>query len=277
MMTEQSTIESARLVSLTGEVPFTVVRLPRTEHMALENPMIRYDCHFLRTGESRRGVIDATVVEFRGYGFPDGRFNPEWVSGTFKFGEGTVLLEVNPQGVKGFNFWVAEGLLGEFYKQKGADFPRIRTDRKPTRKLYGCAYPNCHEAKTSEHDLVKLLTDSEELCSIRMASLFLDRKKTWDAARGICPADVKVMNYGLVWDKHATYFVNPEIDEGYQLSNKGPNSGVVSRTDTVTFREADKVTPGRDNLFFDGSLQDMFKILQNSGIGFDKGVTDKIF
>ena len=277
--------------SLEGEVPFTVVRLPETRLGVQEEPLVQYDFYYLRTGTSRQDALERACEEFREYGFVDGRFDPEWVAGVYHIDGTDVLLDIDWDTAKGLNFWVAEGLLGTFYRDNHVEtFPRIRTDRKNTLKLYKGVISDCHKAKESEQDLVDLLRDPEEPCSIMLKPMYLEQTKAWKAANGRCPADLQIMNYGYIWNKRSTFFEDPDSEVWYRLMNKDtlseedrrsyrkdfgmeyPRPDVVSAIKSFTFREADKVPDGRDNLFFDGSLQDVFNILKGSGVGFEEGI-----
>jgi hypothetical protein len=285
-------IEKAKLTGLDGNVIFTVVSLPQTKHGVNENPNIYYDFYYLRTGVSREDALSTAKAEFEAYGFAAGRFDPEWVSGVYKFGKNSIELELNPDTIKGFNFWVAEGLIGAYFDDNSerSQFPMIRTIREPTRKLYRDSFVDCHKSKESEHDLVSLLTDIEEPCSIMVASEYLKSGEAFQASKARCPAKIRIMNYGYIWEQHSTFFEDPDSETWYQLMNKDiiskeerkrwierhkekiPLPGIVSKINGYTFREADKVYQDKSFLFFDGSLQDMFNLLQKAGIKFDDGI-----
>jgi hypothetical protein len=285
-------IEKAKLTGLDGNVAFTVVSLPQTKYGVHENPNIYYDFYYLRTGVSREDALSMAKAEFEAYGFAAGRFDPEWVSGVYKFGKNSIELELNPDTIKGFNFWVAEGLIGQYFDDnfEKSQFPDIKTAREPTRKLYKNSFVDCHESKESEHDLVSLLTDIEEPSSIMVASRYLERGQAFQASKARCPAKIRVMNYGYIWEQYSTFFEDLDTEAWYQLMNKDtlskeertrsierlkekiPEPGIVSKINGYTFREADKVGQDKSFLFFDGSLQDMFNILHKAGIKFDDGI-----
>lgn len=263
-------IKRAKIHKLSEEVPFTVLRLPRTKNRVKEEPHILYDFHYLRTGTTHQAAIDKAKAEFKNYGFPDGRFDPEWISGTFAFKNNHITIEPNWDTVKGFNFWVAEGSIGEYYNENDIKpFPKIRTNRQPTKKLYNSVITNSHEIEEYKGNLVDLLRDQEEACSIMLVPQYLDKIKAFHAAKGDCPAKIRIMNYGHIWNRFSTYFENPDTGSWYELQNKTPES-VISKINGYTFRECDKVHIRRDHLFYDGSLDDIFLELKKAGVKYDR-------
>jgi len=295
MVIDPFNIERAKLVGFSGDVPFTVVRLSETEYGVKEEPHVQYDFYYMRTGNSRQDAINRAKSEFEEYMFTEERFNPEWVSGVYRFLDKAVELEINQDTLKGFNFWVAEGLLGKFYKDNFAQekFPNIKTLRRSTQRLYERMLTDCYEAKESGQDLVSLLTDQEEACSIILAPTYLDRTYAFHAANGNCPAKFRIMNYGRIWGEHSSFFEDPNTGACYQLINKNiipkrdrafyrekfgkefPKLGIVSKINGFIFREVDKIGIDKSYLFFDGTLQDIFKILQKAGIKFEEGVLSR--
>jgi len=259
-------IKKAKIHKLSEEVPFTVLRLPRTKNRINEEPHILYDFHYLRAGTTSEDAIDKAKAEFKNYGFPDERFDPEWISGTFAFKDNNITVNPNWDTVKGFNFWTAEGLIGEFYNECNIKpFPKIRTNRQPTKKLYDQAFTNSHKIEEYNGNLIDLLRDPEEACSIMLVPQYLDKIRAFHAAKGDCPAKIRIMNYGHIWNRFSTYFEDPDTGSWYELQNKIPGS-VISEIKGFTFRECDKVHTGRDHLFYDGSLDDIFLQLKESGV-----------
>lgn len=96
---DTSQIETAKITKFDGEVPFSVVFLPRTPSGEDENPSLYYDNYYLRTGESKQEIVSAAQKEFEGYGFPANRFDSNWLSGKFIFQPESVNLQRNLQGI----------------------------------------------------------------------------------------------------------------------------------------------------------------------------------
>lgn len=144
-------------------------------------------------------------------------------------------------------------------------FPKIRTNRQPTKKLYDWVLNNSHKIKEYCGNLVGLLRDPEEACSIMLIPQYLNKIQSFPAAKGGCPAKIRIMNYGYIWNRHSTYFEDPDTGSWYELQNQTPES-VISKIKGFTFRECDKVHIGRDYLFYDGSLGDIFLQLKESGV-----------
>lgn len=269
-----------------GAVPFTVVHLPSTEYGVTEDPYINYDQFHLRVGEDRSQIIASAQEEFRGYGFPAGRFYPEFVYGNILFEE-EVLIDPDPASVNGFNFWTAEGLVGEHFKEAEV-FPKIKTKRQQTRNLFYSLLRDGHKArKFEEAGLVEMLTDPEKTCTIMVPPEYLRRESAWERSRNRCGCETAIMNYGFIWDAHSSYFLDPESKQWYQLMNRDipssrrdmyersskrlPGVGVVTKIDGATFRESDKVCD-RSFLYFDGLMSDVFEVLRGGGVSFDDGI-----
>ncbi len=291
MVIDPFDIELSRIHKLSEEVPFTVVKIPRTAYNAKEDINIPYNFHYLRTGTTCKEAVDEANTEFGGYGIPEGRFDPEWISGIYAFKGDEIIVNPNPDTVKGFNFWVAEGLLGEYYKDNtDRDYPQIKTLRKQGQKLYDNLIHNpSFNPKESEYDLIELLTDPKVPCFIKLTPEYLDEIETFNAAKGECPSGIKIMNYGSIWESHSTFFKDPDSCEWYQLANKDiiPEGdelftkkffGKVLKPRTVmrgaiqSFREQDKVLVERGYLYYDGTLRDIFLKLEKEGIEFEEGI-----
>lgn len=278
-------IETARVPSeLVGSTFFSVVSLPRTDYKINEDLRVHHDTYFLRTGESRQRIVADAQKEFESYGFSKGRFDPNWLSGRFSFKPDNCTLEADKDTVKGFNFWVAEGLIGELIRERKLPFPKIRTNREKTLKLYRNVFHDLTDVRLADEGLVDMLTAQSEPCSLVMPPTFLDKYQAGQAASGRFPGEIRIMNYGQIWDEFSTFFEDPDSGEWYKMPNTEikmerkrlfgqkepkrvpPKVRTISKDKGFTFREMDKVPIGRGFLYFDGSMQDVFKILADSGV-----------
>lgn len=286
-----------------GVVPFTVCYVPENSKELTEKfgrfDNCYYDWFYLRTGNSLDEVISRTSEEFEKLGLPQGRFNPTFISGEYQIDGSQVNVQVELKDSEDFRFWVAEGLIGEFYTSSDLDLPKISTNRTPSLKLYEKASifgrDDAFGTEESKFDLIELLKDEKTACSIEIPGKYLTKRAVFDASRGRAPSDVRVMNYGYIWERKETYFQDPETGEAFILPNhdlpdenhikkfyakkdaKLPVKGVVGfdPLERLTFREMDKVHLNRDNLYFDGTLRDMFVIMKERGIGFIPEIEEK--
>jgi len=284
-----------------GVVPFTICYVPRnsdelTEKFGRFNKCV-HNWFYLRIGKSLDKVIRLTTEEFEKLGLPRGRFNSNFVSGEYHIGEEETNVRVDLQGDDDFRFWVAEGLLGKYYGSSGLKLPKIRTIRKPSLKLYEKASiygkKDLSGTRESEFELIGLLKDKRTPSSIEVPGRYLTSSAVIHSSRGKKPSRVRVMNYGYIWNRNKTYFQDPETEEFFVLPNEDPNprairifkrrglvppfKGIVGydTLNKATFREEDKVKAIRENLYFDGTLRDMFVIMKNEGISFNPEIEDK--
>ncbi len=282
-------IERFRIDELKERMPFTIVRFPQTPYGLNEEPRAHYDYNYLRVSRTLEEAVEKSKDEFLKYGFSEGRFIPDWLTGNFVIGDGRVEIKPDWNKVKGFNFWIPEGLIGEYFNNiVKREFPKIETPRERTKRIYRSIH-DCSNIEEYDGDLIQLLRSPDEECSIILVSRFLDKFRASQAGIGHCPGDIQVMNYARIWGRHSTYFKHPETEQWYQLLNKDvinesqarfseecgikvPKLNMVVRIDGATFRECDKVGGDRNMLFFDGSLEDIFEMLKERGVGFEEGI-----
>ena len=285
-------IDNAQIDRFSGKVAFSVVFLPRTDYATRNELRVVHDSYFLRTGEKRETILEKIKSEFGRYGISEGSYNPLWISGSFAFSGNEVVLEVDEDTIKGFNYWVPQGILGEVFRERQGTFPRIRTNIKRTGKLYKNTFHDITDTRETDEGLVNMLRNETVPCSIMLTSEFLNESDAWNAGRGRLPGDIRIMNYGRIWGRFSTYFEDPNDGKWYQLLNKDcisesqredymqiykrtlPELGKISGIGACTFRECDKVPAGRGFLYFDGSVKDAFRLLKESGVKLEEGIFD---
>ncbi len=199
-----------------------------------------------------------------------------WLYGHFEIHENLVEVKPEFESVKGFNFWVAEGLIGLSYNEKGLKIPKINTPRQLTRKLYDTVHDiKCpREYKIS---LFELLRSTENAATVILNSTYLAEDEIRNAANGRVPGELRIINNGKVsGPSHTTYFQNPNTQQCFRLTNaegsvEGQREGLVIKADEINFRHIDKICE-RSSLFYDGSIEDIFIMLKERGVDFDEGI-----
>lgn len=265
-----------------GETHFTVVKLPKTPPEVRERPEVEMDLYCMRVGDSREDAVKKARAEFEGYGFSAGRFYPEWVSGVFMPEEGAI--DINPDTVKGFNYWVAEGLISQTYENSA----HIYTRREPTRRIYGS------EGRLDEDFIMEGIQNhpssrsvDELICSkerflLKLKPKNVSQRDIFQMARGDYNGEEAAFGtYGLRggW---CVLFSDHDEDEGYVLlmeeiySKKDrdmgiplPQVGVVCRGGGINSDVRDKQ---HNEYLYDGSFKDLFYDLKRAGIEFEDGI-----
>lgn len=290
MKKDLSKIKRSKIHKLGREVPYTVLYLSTKD---TRDPT--YDFYYMRTSSSIDKAVKKVTEEFKKKGFSSKKFEPDYNTGIISFyGKEAVI---KPEKIQGMNFWVAEGLVCAYFRDKKLQVPKIRTERTATKKLFEEMHYKPHEVKEVDKSLADLLTDPERTCCVDMARVVKESSPTKDlfelekaADRGGCLTELAIMNYGSIWGKHSTFFEDPDTEQWYQLINKNKSSKFsdaekelfkeeyekeMSKLSTIfkikkfTFSEADKVNPS-DSYFFDGSMKEVFEILQKEkGIRLD--------
>ena len=264
-----------------SDIQFTIVKLHESPVSAYDQLQLARDFYYLRSGASVEHAVAAAQQEFLAKGWKENRFDPKYLTGNLQYrGDELVII---PESIRDFRFWVAEGLLeGHLDTIYANVVPKIRTERIATKKLYDVDLDG-HIARMVHEDLVALLTYSEEPCSIYLAPTYAPKFKAASMAGGEKKTNLQIMNYGYIWNQHATFFKDPDNGQWYELLNKevytkeqrkrqktSPLPGVIHPIKAYTFRECDKVDPSRQ-FFFDGSLQDVFDLLVSQGVKISDG------
>lgn len=271
-----------------GKVSFAVAMLPHTPYWEEEEPHVLYDWYFLRTGESiekaKNNIGDFLIKE----GFSRQRFNGNYLLGDILFKDKEILVKPIPETINGFNFWIAEGLIGDYFDKHNKEIPKIRTLRTATKKLFkdGCNVNNMEE---SSHSILNLITDVEKRSVINIAPLYL-KQYPWQLAqnkRG--KGKLSIFNSGKIGESYMTVFRNPDTKNLYHILNKEiyskqerdvfsknslklPKLNTITKAESITFEGSCEVS---ERFFFDGSLNDVFEILKDSRkIKFEKGILD---
>ena len=253
--------------------PFAVIELSQN-YDATKGPRVFHTQYYLRCAQSQASNLMQTMAEFAQLGFADSLYRT-YLAGTIQKKDGEYI--VHPSNKKGFNFWVAEGLVGHLV-ENDATFPKIRSDVARTNKLYSQRL-GIDDYELVNANIANLLTDPQKPALLEMSPTYLKKEQVWQVYRANSKADFSVMNYGYIWHEHTTFFTDPDtgifysllnkpltLEQSARISERNPlKLNTIVRSHEPTFREADKVEP-QNKYFFDGTMLDLFMILAEGGV-----------
>ena len=275
--------------SLEGKVAYTVMHFPIDKLRKQVPREMKYspdrDVYTLRTANSVDEAVQTATEEIKTeLGFDTKLFNPRYNTGDIIFDDKEVIVISSKKSIRGMTHWVAEGLVG-MYLNDVKDGRRVRTERKPTGKLYQLHHYEfkLHNIMEAKLDLVELLTGQEQIY-IKLSPTYKNEDLLFQASRGNEPIIPSIINFGSVRHdarhrdssyKPVTGFLDPDTNMVYSLLH---GTKIIEKlVETKGEWVQDNIQGPWENMewhkiawlpnyFFDGSLKDIFNLLKEKGI-----------